>query len=295
MKLRSLSGAVTLLLAGLPALASAQTLKSFYTSYLNTPKAGACNTRFAIDGKEPSQGKHPVFVYLVGTGESYQAAPAQAVVEQMAARGFVAATVQYPNTSFGNCTKLDARAACVFDQGSVQSAVAKLCARARADCGLGVVVGGFSQGSILAMLSANHDARVRAAWGIGAGVQYGIYDLNACVADGNRALPSDRLRLANGEADEFLSYTPGGTRAQSEAVTGLSCGPDATSCITGNGSGWIVVQGAEVTDGIADHCYMRDGGCEASEDTLDPLWTTGTAPWAVDASLDWLHSFTGSP
>lgn len=287
--MRFIAWAATTIMMLFGAAAEAQTV-SFGSSYQNTEKAGSCNSTFQILGREPSTGSHPVFVYLVGTFEYYDNAAALSVVEQMAERGFVAATIEYPNMTFGTCDKLSARSNCVFNGASAQSAISKLCSRTRADCSKGVVVGGFSQGALLSVLSANYDSRIRAVWAMGAGTQYVIYDLAACVADGQRSLSSDRLRVVNGEADDYFRILPGGSRLQSELMTGMSCGSSADSCLSGNGSGWILLQNEQVSDGRADHCYMRDGDCAASEDTLDALWTTGSGDWAVGASLDWLQS-----
>lgn len=265
---------------------------AFSATYKNTITAGDCNLDFNIIGSEPTQGTHPVFVYLVGTWESYDNASAMSVVQQMADRGYVAASVEYPNQTFGNCNKLSARAGCIFNGETTASAITQLCSREHADCSRGVVVAGFSQGSVLSILSANYDARVQAVWVMGAGAQYAVYNLSECVADGARTLSSDRLRIVDGQEDDFFRLTRGGSRGQAETLSGLTCGDSATSCLTGNGSGWILVQDDEVTDGLADHCYMRDGNCDIDENTLDPLWESGTAPWAVQASLDWLQAFT---
>lgn len=270
--------------------AMAQTLE-FGDHYLNTRHFGSCNTPFNMTGREPAEGRHPVFIYLVGTWESYDNGEATAVIEQMAAQGYVAASVHYPNGTFGSCPTLSARASCVFDGEQAQSAVARLCARERADCSKGIVVGGLSQGAILAILAADHQPQLRAAWAMGAGAVYGGYDLSACVADGQRSLSGERLRVVNGVSDDYFVGLPGGSQGQSELLSGMRCGDGADRCLAGNGSGWIVINDAEVSDGVADHCYLRIGDCSGSQDQLDPLWESGPADWAVGASLRWLDSF----
>ncbi|HEY0096698.1 MAG TPA: hypothetical protein VGB96_20370, partial [Archangium sp.] len=148
-----------------------------------------------------------------------------------------------------------------------------------------------SQGSILAILAKNHDARVQAAYGLGAGVQYSIYDLRACVANGKRTLTSDRLRAVNGEADSFMGSSESSVRGQLQELTGRSC--TATSCFASNGSGWYIVKHAEASDGNADHCYMRaTGGCSGSQNSLDQKWLNGTYAWSADPNLQWLSGFT---
>lgn len=287
---RSLLVLLLVLGGGAAPAATAQTLE-FADRYLNTRHFGSCNTPFKMTGREPAEGRHPVFIYLVGTWESYDNGEATAVIEQMAAQGYVAASVHYPNSTFGNCPTLSARASCVFDGEQAQSAVARLCARERADCSKGIVVGGLSQGAILAILAADHQSQLRAAWAMGAGAVYGGYDLSACVAAGERSLSGERLRVVNGVSDDYFVGLPGGSQGQSELLSGMSCGDGADRCLAGNGSGWIVINDAEVSDGVADHCYLRIGDCSGSQDQLDPLWESGPADWALGASLLWLDRF----
>jgi hypothetical protein len=228
---------------------------------------------------------------MVGTSETYNNASALAAVDEMASRGYVAATVQYPNSSFGDCTTLSARAKCIFDSSGASSAVAALCSRPTADCSKGIVVAGFSQGSILSILSKNYDTRVQAAYGLGAGVQYSFYNLRACVANGNRSLSSARLRAVNGEADGFMGGTESSVRGQLQELTGRSCA--TSSCLASDGSGWYIVKHAEVSDGNAEHCYMRaTGGCNGSQNSLDQKWLNGTYDWSADPNLQWLTQFT---
>ena len=269
--------------------AQAQTLSSFTTTY-SGGSGLVCGSTYNIRGQEPAaSGRYPVFIYTVGTTENYDHSSAMAAVQEMAARGYVAATVEYDNGSFGSCSTLTSRARCIYDAGRSSSAIGRLCSRAKADCSKGVVVAGFSQGSIMATLAKNYDSRVRAASGLGAGVDYSIYDLSSCVADGNRALPSDRLRIINGEQDGFVGPTASGVRAQSTEMTGLSC-PFATSCFRSNNSGWYIVSDSQVADGTADHCYMRNSGCIGL--TLDSTWRSGSAPWSQRTNLNWLTQFT---
>src|SRR5690348_2984607 len=134
------------------AFAARAATTSFTATYTGQGSgASTCGTTFSISGQEPSTtGTHPVFVYMVGTSETYTNASATAAVTGMANRGYVAATVQYDSGSFGNCAQISGKAQCIFDASSATSAVRVLCARAKADCSKGIVVGGFSQGSVIA-------------------------------------------------------------------------------------------------------------------------------------------------
>ena len=143
----------------------------------------------------------------------------------MAKRGFVAAAVDY-NTlaTLTNmiCAQVKNKATCVYNPSKANSAVNKLCARARADCSKGIVVAGLSQGSFMAMIAKDYDARVRAAYVLGAGndqsTQY-FNNMSACLDAGLRKLPGDRLRAVNGESD--ANWPP--MQKQLEAITGKSC------------------------------------------------------------------------
>src|SRR5579871_1457251 len=245
-----------------------------------------CNTRFSIVGQEPSAtGTFPVFVYMVGTSETFNNnGAAAAAVSGMANRGFVAAGIQYDSGEFGTCSQISGKAKCIFDPSSSVSAITQLCSRAKADCSKGVLVGGFSQGAVMATLAKNFNAQVQAAWGMGDGVVYSTFNLTACMANGNRTLPSDHLRAVDGQADQFIGPTESQVRSQFQTLTGDNCGTSATSCLQSNGSGWIIVLDGQVKSGNADHCYMRSNGCLSSETTNDPGWLTGTAPWELNAN-----------
>ncbi len=263
---------------------------SFTATYKGQGSSGTCGTTYNISGQEPSvAGHYPVFLYMVGTTESYTNASATAAVTGMANRGYVAATIQYNSGSFGNCSAISAKAACIFKPSSATSAVSVLCSRANADCTKGIVVAGFSQGSIIADLAKNYDTRVQAAYGMGDGVTYSFYNLTSCVGNGNRTLTSDHLRVANGESDSFGT----GNISQLQSLTGFNCGSTAYSCLQSNGSGWYRVRNNQVQDGTADHCYMRaSGGCTGSQNSLDAGWQNGTDLWELNANLDWLSGFT---
>ncbi|MET0406479.1 MAG: hypothetical protein ABW123_28945 [Cystobacter sp.] len=284
-------GILWLALGTAPVAPSAPGTSAFTATYQGGNSS--CESTQALQGWEPTApGTHPVFVYLVGTWEPYDNASALAIVSRMAERGYVAATVDYSNWTFGNCATLTARSRCIFNENSPRSAIQHLCARTKADCSRGIVVSGFSQGSILAILSRNHDSRIRAVFAMSAGVQYAGYNLRSCVTPTRRSLTPDRLRAIDGESDHFLGRNERSVRAQLTELTGAHCPAPATSCSGDKTSGWHIVSHSEVTDGDADHCYIRTGGCTGNSHRMDPQWLTGTHPWSLGTNLDWLTSFT---
>ena len=268
---------------------------SFTASYTGAGYGGStCNSSYSISGMEPgTAGKYPVFVYMVGTYETYSNASATEAVKRMAGKGYVAATIEYASSTFGTCSGIGAKASCAFNPNSAASAISQLCTRGKADCSKGVVVAGFSQGAIMAILAKNYDSRVQAAYATGAGVQYTNYDLRACVANGNRSLPSDRLLAVNGEKDSFNGGTAAAARSQLQEVTGMNCGSAAYGCQAANNSGWLIVKNSQVSDLSADHCYMRlSGDCYGSGLSLDAGWKSGTLNWQLESNLNWLTGFT---
>lgn len=287
----------------LAALALAATTASragtvaFNTSYkgaAGTPTSATCGTTYAITGMEPDDGlTHPVFIYLIGTSEAYNNGHAMAAVQAAADRGFVAASAKYQSNTFGSCTDFARKAACLFKPGSATSAVGALCARPTADCSKGIVVGGFSQGSILATLAKNTDTRVQAAWGMGELASYGVIGVTGCIGNGKRKLPASRLRIVNGEKDQYAGGTAAAVRTSSTGVTGKACASTANTCLNANGSGWILLRNYQVRDKSADHCYQRaSGDCSGNPGLVDANWKSGTANWALPASLNWLKTFT---
>lgn len=276
---------ITGMVAG--ALVSGQALAGNFTASYS---AGL--STYSIQGTEPSDGaKHPVFIYTVGTTETWNNGQATAAVAEMAAKGFVAAAVQYDSSLFGTCSQILAKAQYIYQGSTASSAVAKLCARTTADCSKGIVAAGFSQGSVIAIHGKNFDSRVRAAYGMGAHNLYSVYDLSSCMNNGKHTQPSSNIRIVNGETDTFPGGTATTVRTSSQAVTGKTCA-GAYECLNANGSGWIMVKASQVGDLSADHCYQRAAGdCVGAESVLDNGWRNGTGNWGLKANLTWLAGF----
>ena len=265
-------------------------------SYYGSNSSGACDvaTPRSIAGSEPTAvGKFPVFVFLTGTTMPFNGTEAQALTNAMAERGFVAATVEYDNAQYPACTAMRAKAGCIWNAVSANSAISKLCARDKADCAnKGIVVSGFSQGANLAALSKNYDARVRAAFLIGHGnVASGLIDVRSCANDSATTLLPSEMRSVNGDSDQFFGFTASGVKSQLQAVVGVSCS-SASTCLQADGSGWYIISSSQLSDRKADHCYYFNGANSTCStfNGLDSGWNTGTSPWSMQPNLDWLAS-----
>jgi hypothetical protein len=295
MKFRSFLRAVMAL-----ALTAASAIASAQVSFTGTYRGGStstCGVTYSIIGKEPiGAGRYPLFIYTSGTGEPYTSAWAMSAIDEAVSRGYVAASVQYDNATFGTCSTISTRARCIFNSANSNSAVNRLCARSKVDCSRGIVTGGLSQGSIISVLSGNYNSGVRASFGQGTGTTYTVaYNLATCMTAGRYTQSPDRVRIINGEGDMFVGGTEAIARASAERVTGLSC-LGRQSCFRSNGSGWYIVKHYEVLDLFADHCFMGYGGTAAVQCAgilaSDANYVYGNNQWGVKASINFLKGFT---
>src|SRR5262249_33951268 len=115
---------------------------------------GSCSSTSynSIKGYEPTAtGTYPVFGHVPGTQTSgdWDGTPDEDIIQYMASLGFVAADVDYPNTTYPTaCSDMTGKAKCIYDTTSSSSAISKLCSRPKADCvNKGIYVSGISQGA----------------------------------------------------------------------------------------------------------------------------------------------------
>jgi len=265
---------------------SAFTMANAYNGTSLFGSSCSSSSKMDLVGHEPATaGKFPVAVWLTGTLADFKGDGALAFTASMAARGFVAATVEYANSTYPSCGAMKTKASCVFDASSSNSAIAKLCARAKADCSKGIVVAGISQGANLASLSKNYDARVKGAYLLSNVVAPSFYNNSACLSDAATKLAKNEVRIISAESDEFEGSVSK-VRSALHTATGYKC--TGYDCLQADGSGWYIVSDAQVQDGKADHCYLLNGGCSGT--TADKGYETSSAVWAGVPNVDWLAS-----
>ena len=274
----------------------------FTTSYKAPSNfTSRCTSVYPIVGKEPATpGTYPVFIHLVGSFEHHDNSEAIVFIEEMAKRGYVAASVDYAQW-FASASTFDDRARCIYNGTDTNSAVAQLCARAKADCSRGIITSGFSFGAWFAARAANHEARVQAVYALGLNDKANLGEYLDLLVPGSRTLPNDRLRIISGASSAYDGdgYSERETvRMQLNTITGLNCAVTAESCLRPNGSGWYMVQDTDVQDGKADHCYFRVGttATACSERPFDIGWIPlANNEWSLSTNLDWLTQFITSP
>jgi hypothetical protein len=197
-------------------------------------QADKCTQKQPIYFSEPSDaGRYPVVVYLHSMlADWLQNAEGRRFADAAAEQGFVAAAVTYDSWLASSASVVDGAAKCVFDPGSRGNALAKICARPKADCSKGVVVTGFSAGGAVAARARNNSADVRAVWLMG--VTGPLVPEAIAAPAGTRALPDDRLRITVGRSDvEVHSPTTGQVTGIDltglNGLTGQSCSASPTT------------------------------------------------------------------
>ena len=262
------------------------------------PDTASCSTpeapnRGPMVVRQPAADEtYPVFLFLPGTGRAPDNPSALAILERAAGRGFVAASADYASTKGlfpapTPCWNGEGKASCTFpvdDADAPEAALNLLCndltvdgaaAGIKADCGKGVVVAGFSQGGTVALLAADENADVRAAWVMGFHDQ-AIVDGSpmTCVHHDERVLPQDALRLMVGESDWVMR---GPHQPHMEDVTGRTCAAGTAQCFDDDaGWGWGLVPDTECATGTCGHEFLDDAN----------FWTDRW--WGASANLAWL-------
>lgn len=279
------------------ALVSTSSFTMTYTSWKSNFGSGTCSgtSNNGIKGYEPTTtGTFPVFVFLTGTTMPFDGSVDENLIQYMGAQGFVAATVQYDNSTYpSSCGPATTKASCIYNTSSSGSAIAKLCSRAKADCaGKGIYVSGFSQGANISSMAANYGANMRGAYLIGNGdVAGGFYNLSSCLDKSHLTFTASQLREVNGQSDQYFGNNQSGVQSQLQKVTGVSCTAGSYNCLQADGSGWYIVANSQVSDGSADHCYYYNGANSScsSFSGFDSGWNTGaTLPWQKMQDLAWL-------
>jgi hypothetical protein len=291
--MKSLRIVVLLLCASLlPTVLAAQAdAVTTYQSF--NPQTGQNNLTQHIFYRFPDpvrfgNGPFPLAMWIPGTIALYQDAFAQIFVRQMAARGFVAASVEYSNTNpVQFCSDYTNRAQGVFEASRSTSAVGVMCSFSRVNCGKGIVVSGISQGGAMSVLAKNYAPQVQAVYALSIGTfnSVGFINLSSCLADAVTAITPDRLTVINGASDPaFVGQDP------IMNLSGVTCAPGTFQCWspTGSGGGWYIVKDSQVQDRSADHCYPLVGNCTSPFD-FDHGWFYEAANnWSLKPNLDWL-------
>lgn len=263
-------------------------------SYMGSVANGAeCSMSYPTQGHEPisaASAKHPLFLYFVGTefipgdaSAQHDSPAALAVTEAMARRGFVALSVRYDNGFVAWSSDHVNQLACLFDGDKPTSLVRSACGLPNVDCGLGIATWGHSQGAYVAHAAHNREPRVRAVWATGYG------------GDSASTLPSDRLRVVNGEADA----ADNGTAAKLMTITGMTADEcsEPDQCLRADGSGWIIVRKSALAmpdTSSADHCWFDRPSCSASAIALEPNWVDPVSDkaFALELNADWVAART---
>jgi hypothetical protein len=244
-------------------------------------------------------GRYPLFLWIPGTNEAFDAPVALHIAHTMAERGVIAATVSYNNTFAGpwSCASYDGRARALLDASRSTSFISRLQASLPAfDSAKGIVLGGHSLGAWIAGRGADVSPHVRAAWLLGAGYKaFGVMDL--CLrAEQTKLL---RVRVVNGEHDTVYGGTRSSNLEQVAAVAGVASSWNGVSRFDDGGNGYALVLDDDVpASRTAEHFYFIadcDVGrfCDPRRAKPQPDWDGTDAPWGRMANQSWLMRWLG--
>lgn len=250
--------------------------------------------------------KFPVYLFFNGTATRYNNKIALQELEKIAQKGYLAVSVGFnsgPLNFASSCEKLLLRTQCAMDEKSYASAAYKICHHPAADCSLGLYTHGISQGANIAILAKNFHSQVVAALADSPGDRVNRSNFEACINKG-RKLPQTALRITMGEQDEIVgrSAKAGAERYEfmwemGARMSGRRCVDEKTkakltSCYDKTrGHGFSIIKNEELGDGLADHCWMLEGGCKAifNGKMADRyLKDDPSRPWSQQKAIRWL-------
>jgi hypothetical protein len=203
----------------------------------------------------------------------------------MEALGFAAFIVAYPNHTDGGCPAITAKAACMFTptQGSAIAAIAA--AVPRADL-TRIVTAGISQGAQLAVISANDNTNIKAAWAIGVGNILSLgskqIPMQGCMNASAHTLGSMQIFAANAADDGFFDIA-----TVNDELKGVTGNTDCShSFHNPNGSGCETIPLSAFLAG-SGHAYPFSDYQHWSQDSM--------IDWGLIHVSQWLCDMVGCP
>jgi len=262
---------------GTLAQAQVSTVEPSYTSlsYRGSQYNGSsCTNNYNVQVTSPGEGggRYPLFIYLHGADASlneFTTRAPMAVTKAMAQRGFVAASAQYDSSRLTFFSNRKNVMNCLFSSSVPEGLLSKLCALDHVDCNQGIVLWGHSFGAMLSLAAYNLEPRVRGVWATG------VNTLNDPSGVTSR-LSTHRIRVVNGMNDTVpiiggLLVANNNSTSKLNSVLGLApakdCPGQANQCLRPDGSGWMLVQTADMSPAFApvkpDHCWFESKGCNS--------------------------------
>src|SRR5262249_36501043 len=173
-----------------------------------------------------------------GALASYQGPLSTTMVQGMADRGFISATVQFANFNGPEtCQDYANREIAIYDITRASSAVSVLCSLRGANCGAGIVTSGISEGAALAVIAKNYAPAVAAVYGMSISDfnQAGNVNLADCLDDPVTAITPERMVIVNGESDTIF-----GGQVPLMNLVGIQCPAETFQCWDPSldGAGW---------------------------------------------------------
>jgi hypothetical protein len=308
---RSLSEQARLVQDGL-----SEVLAEFEDTYPWDRDTASPQYAFRIKGLRPKDaGTFPVYLYLPGTGDEFATPHDFELLQYMAHKGFVSATVEYPNDDFcyqvcrpegEACTRsfFGTSITLIEKARKIFTAIDSICATYHADCEQGVAVMGHGQGGFLALILTLLDSRISAVMPMGVGLLaesvpgLDVWERDTqCIWDASisKHLPRSKRRYIDGDSPSLTKAEL--TKADGTGLakySGYACEVRSApvNCIQKDGSGYYIVAEQEhkrdAGHGKANNSFFEMRHPEGKASVLPSMYKHCSAPWCMQPSLDWL-------
>jgi hypothetical protein len=239
-----------------------------------------------IGGYEPDGNSSglPVYLWIMGTGDTYGSEVDREWLKAMANRGFIAGAVNYSNSVEELKVFLAFEALKELQESwkekakkLVPSAISELCSHPRADCSAGVAVSGHSQGGFISIFSVEYDSRIEAIMPLGIGCLSGAESsLHQSLKDVevSKYLSRQKRLYITGQADVIFSE-------KCLSLFSYNCTSSGNDCRRVDGSGYMVVP-------EGPHNFY--GTCDPSkkDSKLKCSYGLSSEPWGLVHAANWL-------
>lgn len=218
----------------------------------------------------------------------------QYVTREMAKHAYAAVAVQYPQISNVD-DRFEEKARAVADSTNAHSAISMLLAHEKVDASVGIAVGGYSQGTHIAVLAAKFNHGISAAFLQSGGrpLVEGTFEICDSVNLPDH-LPQSKRRYITGEADQYYAWpTPWvdeTTPSCAAAIRNLQlasgyCNCDQANGLQPDGSGFYVLQQVDTgTTTVPDHGNWMGG----NDGGVSDWYNDKAKQWSFASSLQWL-------
>ena len=228
----------------------------------------------------------PAFLWFMNTGDEFASPVDLDRLEAMASRGFVAVTIDYPNTHdqmecesiFNGGWKSEMKLMAKKAPEIIPPAISAVCALEQVNCSAGIAVSGHGQGGYLTQLAPKYNGgnNVTAIMPLSIGCEHS--DLLSDFSDESVApyLEKEKRLILIGKQDELF---------WEDCMQELSGASNFRTESEGIGWGYMLVPNAIESVG---HSFYGEHDHAQEDSRMKCIYRNSSDRWALDATSDWL-------